>query len=372
MYSKNNYIVRPGRILLFIATAASLCVIIQGYSIGPAKDSDTTVTGAPFNSSRTCARCHSGGNFGGSITTTLLDGGNNPVTSYVPGASYTFRVVMNKTSGNPLYGFQTTAAFTVSSANINNWGSLPSNTHNQLVSGRNYVEHSVRLSSGTISIPWTAPAVGGGAITFWTAGNIVNGANGSSGDQPVNTSLQIEESTLPVIIKYFKGNVEKDGALLQWATETEVNNKAFFIEKSINGKDFVEVASMAANNTGIYTWKDFSFSGKTFYRLVQEDLDGKKTYFNIITLTAPELIKYGISIQVHYGSYYLMFSNNSVKQAVSILIFDMNGKIVHSEKSIASEGSNRYPLPITKNGSYIVSVQTQDGVKTTGKITVVL
>lgn len=356
---------------IYALLAVTTFFIIQSYRLGPAKDDQRTVTGAPFNSGQTCSRCHSGGNFGGSIVTGLINADNAPVTAYVPGGSYTFRITMNKTTGNPQYGFQTTAATTASSANINNWGALPVNTHNELVSGRNYVEQSTRLTSGIINIPWTAPAKGSGSVTFWTAGNIVNANGNDGGDQPVNTNLVITEDQLvPVTIKYFKGSFTNGYALLEWATSQEINNKEFIIEKSANTRDFVKAATIPTNTSGIYNWKDLSFKDKAFYRLVQVDMDGKKNYYSIVEVKSAAAA-YAISLQAHAGSYFIMFDNGKQDQPINISVFDMNGKPVHTQKAMASEGSNMYELPVKINGAYIISVQTQDGIRTTSKIQIV-
>lgn len=356
---------------IYMLLAVASFFIIQSYRLGPAKDDQRTVTGAPFNSGQTCSRCHSGGNFGGSIVTELLDAGNTPITAYSPGSSYTFRITMNKTTGTPQYGFQTTAAATATSANINNWGALPVNTHNELVSGRNYVEHSTRLTSGTINIPWTAPSKGTGEVTFWTAGNLVNGTGSSSSDQPVNTNLVIQEDQLvPVTIKYFKGSLMNGYALLEWATSQEINNKEFIIEKSANTRDFVKSATIPANTSGIYNWKDLSFKDNTFYRLVQVDVDGKKNYYSIIEVKSTAAL-YGISIQAHAGAYFIMFNNGKQQQPINISVFDMNGKPIHTQRAMASEGSNMYELPVKINGAYLIAIQTQDGIRTTSKIQIV-
>lgn len=356
---------------IYLLFAAASFFIIQSYRLGPAKDDERTVTGAPFNSGQTCSRCHSGGSFGGSIITELLDVNNASVAAYIPGASYNFRITLNKTMGTPQYGFQTTAATTASATNINNWGALPANTHNQLVSGRNYVEHSTRLAAGIISIPWTAPAKGTGSVTFWTAGNLVNGTGSSSGDQPVNTNLVIEEDQLvPVTIKYFKGSLQNGHAVLEWATAQEINNKEFIIEKSLNTRDFVKAATIPAHTNGMYSWTDLSFKDNAYYRLVQVDMDGTKHYHSMVEVRSL-VSAYGIALQAHAGAYFIMFSNGKQQQPISISVFDMNGKPIHTQKAMASEGSNMYELPVKISGTYIIAIQTQDGIRTTSKIQIV-
>ena len=189
--------------LLFLFAVATVWIISSSYKSGAAKNG-ATVTGAPFNSSQTCGMCHGGGDFGGSINTELLDATNTAVTEYIPGQVYTFKITMNGTG--PEYGFQTTAATVAGSVNQNTWGTLPLQTQNISVSGRNYIEQSTALASNVVSIPWTAPAAGKGSIIFYTAGNLVDGSGGTEFDQPVNTSLTITEgSTMPVTIAWFKG-----------------------------------------------------------------------------------------------------------------------------------------------------------------------
>ena len=183
---------------LFVFAATSL--VLFSYKSGPAKKG-TLVTGAPFNSSQTCAKCHSGGSFGGAISLKLLDASTNAsVTSYTPGKAYKFQITMTKTSSSAVkYGFQTVCV-NAANTNVNKWGTVPANTHNILKSSRNYVEQSTPLTSGTIVIPWTGPAKGTGAVKFYTAGNLVNGNGSTSGDQPVNTSLSVTEAPSPIAV----------------------------------------------------------------------------------------------------------------------------------------------------------------------------
>lgn len=357
--------------LILLASVLTTVLIFQSYSSGPALDNGTTVTGAPFNNNQTCSRCHSGGSFGGSIITELIDAGSTPVSAYVPGANYTLRITMKNTSGTPKYGFQTTAVLTSNSTNLNNWGALPANTHNELVSNRNYIEHSNRLSSGIINIPWTAPAKGSGSVTFWTAGNIVNGTGSTSGDQPVNTNLVIQEDQLvPVTINYFKGSINNGNALLEWATAQEINNKEFIIEKSVDSRLFSQVATIPASKSGIYSWSDYAFVDDAFYRLTQVDVDGEKNVYSIVEVKNLKAA-YTITLQVHAGNNFIMFNNSKPQQAIVIKVYDMSGKTIHTQKTTATEGSNRYELPVKVNGVYIISIQTQDGIRTTSKVRVV-
>lgn len=190
-------LISPLRLLFILLAGSTLFVILTSYSDGPAA-SNLTVSGAPFNGGQTCASCHLGGSFGGSIVTSLRDSITGvKVTSYIPGRVYEFEIKMTKTMGTPYYGYQTTAALQDETP-INNFRGWKRNSQSVLRVGRQYVEHRKRLPNGRIRMFWTAPQAGSGPVIFYTAGNLVNFNYNSSGDEPVNTHLTIQESTSPI------------------------------------------------------------------------------------------------------------------------------------------------------------------------------
>lgn len=353
-------------------TAAVFCALLLSNKNGPASNG-SACTGAPFNRSRTCTECHSGGNFGGQITTQLLDG-TTPVTKYTPGKSYIFQIVMTKTTGTPQYGFQTTAA-TAADANVNTWGTLPFAIHNTSLSGRNYIEHSTRFTSGTFSIPWTGPATGTGNVSFYTAGNLVNANNSTSGDQTVSTSLTVlEDGVLPVSLLYFKGELQNGKAVLTWATAQETSNKNFTLEKSLTGSEYSSIAVLASKNTGgnQYSYTDNNFSNTAFYRLKQTDLNGSTTIYNVVNLKAAASVKYSVSVYTHAGGTGVLFYNGAQTQKVNVRFSDMNGKLLYTYNTTASPGNNLLMIPGDKAAQVmIVTILTEDGVRTSAKVGII-
>ncbi len=361
---------------LFVLIAiVSLSVVLLSNTTGPAKQNNL-VTGAPFNSSQTCSKsgCHGGGSFGGSITTQLLDASNNIVTSYTPGVSYTLKITMGSTTAPKGYGFQTTASTVSASTNINTWGTLITDYHNQAVSGRNYVEQSKRLTQNIISLPWTGPATGTGSVIFYTAGNLVNGNSSTTGDQPVNNSITIAEAgTLPVKLLYFKGSLQNGVAVLNWATAQEANNKNFILEKSLNGTNYSIVTTITAKgstSTGYtYSFTDANFFSKAFYRLKQTDADGNVTTYNIVELKNAVTSDYRISIYAHAGGSYILFYNGLQQQKINIRVSDLTGKMLYAYNTTANQGDNIIQLPSTiAKGIIIVTVTTEDGKRTSAKL----
>ena len=165
-----------------------------GHSSGAANRQDADRTGGPLsnNGSTFCSMCHSGGNFGTDVTLTLLSAEGDTITEYAPETAYTLRVAISA-EGASAYGFQAVALDTAN-AQAGMYGEAPAGTAVVAVNGIDYAEHSERDSDGMWDIPWTSPAVGAGPVTFYAAGNAVNNADGTQGDDPDTTSLQVPEA----------------------------------------------------------------------------------------------------------------------------------------------------------------------------------
>ncbi len=196
--------------VLFCVTAMS--ALMLNNASGPASNSSGSRVGASF-SSGTCGSCHGGGNFSPSINIQLFDG-STAVTSYTTNKSYTLRITIsaNNTGSNTRYGFQAVSVFSSNNNAINNWGTLPSNTTSVTVGGRTHVEQSSPLTGNVINIPWTSPSTASGSITFYAAGNVVNGNTSTSGDNGVTGSLTVTPPCTTPSISHTITNVKCKGA----------------------------------------------------------------------------------------------------------------------------------------------------------------
>lgn len=97
-------------------------------------------------------------------------------------------------------------------------------------------------------------------------------------------------SQLPVNYNYFRGIAINKSARLTWATTSEFGSKGFEVMHSSNGTDWKQVGFVKAI-TGNSTHKAYSFDhnnpadGINYYRLMQVDIDGKKSAGKIITIS---------------------------------------------------------------------------------------
>lgn len=186
------------KIAAFIALSFT-AVIILSNAAGTVSAGRGGRTGASFDTS-SCSGCHSGGSFtGAGITVQLLSGGS-PVTSYIPGASYTLQVKVTRTgisTAGYYYGYQTVCVKTSDNSDVAGWGTIPGGSHSATWNARTYIEQSATihtLTPAAINVPWTAPASGTGSVVFYAAGCLVNHDLATTGDEGVTTSLTITES----------------------------------------------------------------------------------------------------------------------------------------------------------------------------------
>jgi hypothetical protein len=94
---------------------------------------------------------------------------------------------------------------------------------------------------------------------------------------------------LPIKLISFSGEIDGRNNRLTWATESELNNDYFTIEKSINGSDFTVVGMENGAGTSTqflqYEMMDNNVEKViNYYRLLQTDFDGKFTVSDLISI----------------------------------------------------------------------------------------
>lgn len=174
---------------------------------------------------------------------------------------------------------------------------------------------------------------------------------------------------LPVTWLTFTGKQVGADALISWATASEFNTRSFVIERSLDGRNFIDIGSVAAAgasiNTNNYNYTDrnaMNLAGKTvYYRLRQMDKDGSFTYSSVISLP----IKAGKAPEPIVRAYPNPFVQTITLQVVNVTVtkendqvalFTMDGKLIYRRK-LGSTGSSTIllkDLPNLKPGMYVL------------------
>ena len=98
-------------------------------------------------------------------------------------------------------------------------------------------------------------------------------------------SNEVAAGLLPLDFTSVSAFEKNNSVAINWGTANEKNVKELDIERSLNGKDFSKLNSVAAQNNSVnnYNWVDASpREGNNYYRVVSRDLDGRTTYSKVM------------------------------------------------------------------------------------------
>lgn len=169
---KKNYLFK-----LILLAIPVLSFVLMSSNVGQ----NGAYSGSPGDSGNTCAACHSGGNFGASVSIST----NIPVTGYELNTPYDITVTINE-SGASRHGFALTAE---RDANNSKAGTFTATSSTKLVNGNGNITQSDADNGNTWTFTWTSPSTDVGNVSFYASGNAANGNGGTSGDQIVTSSI---------------------------------------------------------------------------------------------------------------------------------------------------------------------------------------
>lgn len=183
--------------------------------------------------------------------------------------------------------------------------------------------------------------------------------------RPTSTLL----TPLPVELTKFTVQKDKNGGLLNWTTNSEINNSHFEIEFSYDGVNWstIGIVQGAGNsfeiNTYQFTHNEIG-SGVHYYRLKQIDFDGTKSYSNVKHLSFDNKSK---------PKSFIAFQNQNNKVEVQALfngmgeafLIDTRGKIVEQMTFISTNKSGLNlefnSINLTK-GIYFVKIKSDNAL----------
>lgn len=153
-------------------------------------------------------------------------------------------------------------------------------------------------------------------------------------------------SSFPIPVKLSSFNVKKEGsntARINWTTAQEINSKNFEVQRSTGNSGWNTIATVtAAGNSNIektYSTSDIeNKKGIYFYRLLQNDLDGRSSVSETRKL---EFGKDGLLVQLYPNpANQLLNVQLSGADQFELILFDMSGRQLFN----TSIKSNSYQL----------------------------
>ncbi len=178
---------------------------------------------------------------------------------------------------------------------------------------------------------------------------------------------QFSLANLPLNLLSFSAVLNNSNAALTWRTVSEMNVSHFVIEKSLDGRKFMEAGIVVArgNETDITTynfsdWINSNKDGIVYYRLCTVDMDGKSQYsetriiriskqkenaISIVAFPNPVISEVRISIPGEWQS-----------KKVTYEIFNANGQVAKKTETGSSSQTETVNMSTLSPGFYIVRV----------------
>jgi hypothetical protein len=172
---------------------------------------------------------------------------------------------------------------------------------------------------------------------------------------------------LPVKLLNFRAQADGGKADLSWSTSMESNNRGFMVEKSRDGSDFTALSWVPTQADGgnstlplDYTAVDAApYSGVTYYRIAQTDLDGNKSYSQVVAVHFDGTGTITVYPNPSRGTLWVSGLDGNL-QTVGITLYDLSGKPVFQANAAVQGGVLRLDTRLN-NGVYVVKVQYPDG-----------
>ncbi len=218
------------------------------------------------------------------------------------------------------------------------------------------------------------------ATVAWdhTAGHTVL-HNDAGTNETANTSFSVlgGSTALPITLSDFSAIIEHGITQINWTTASEINNDYFTVQRSQDGKNFVDLFNRngAGNSNKIINYVAYDaqpLPGTSYYRLKQTDFNGANEIFNMVSVYNPDLGTFAIQsvsptvFNDNANLNYQMPADGNVQ----LVITNMQGKVVEDILVPSMIGYNTYTLTNTGNwgqGVYFVNM-IYDGRETNTKM----
>ncbi|MBI3233006.1 MAG: T9SS type A sorting domain-containing protein [Bacteroidetes bacterium] len=181
-------------------------------------------------------------------------------------------------------------------------------------------------------------------------------------------SLADNAAPLPISLLNFIATLEKESVILHWSTASEINNKGFEIERSIDGINWTSIGfvSGVANSQGKNNYEYIDAALPTnistlYYRLKQYDWSGQEDWSDIasiylkrqsLTTTAfPNPVTDKINLAI---------TSESELEPTKIILMDVSGRVLFAITKELAKGSNLIEVSTEHlpSGLYIIRIES--------------
>lgn len=164
----------------------------------------------------------------------------------------------------------------------------------------------------------------------------------------------------PVELIDFNATFSDDAISIDWQTAAELNNDFFSIQKSIDGRNFENIAHVKGSGTtskqNNYTFQDTDLNSELmYYKLIDTDLDGNERE---IAQTVVSLLDLNMTPTEVYMYSNRLYINAPEATNFEIELYDINGKFVFKKNMRIN--SETLDFNSFDDGHYILKIESSN------------
>jgi hypothetical protein len=207
---------------------------------------------------------------------------------------------------------------------------------------------------------------GNGGTTGNTAVGTITSSAPITSFSPFTLGSSNPQNPLPVELLTFTASAASNNVDINWSTASETNNHFYTVERSKDLKTFETVARIEgagnANHTLYYSTKDENpYQGVSYYRLVQNDFDGKQTVYGPLAVNFSGSTDLNIYPNPFENQLTIGTSEFLNGEEIEIRLFDPIGRVVF-QKTVSTSNVNESlnEIPVGPAGIYTLQINQHD------------
>ncbi|HUQ65093.1 MAG TPA: T9SS type A sorting domain-containing protein [Flavitalea sp.] len=182
-------------------------------------------------------------------------------------------------------------------------------------------------------------------------------------------SLQKDDVTLPVNLLRFEAKKNDTDITLNWLTADEKDLTEYIIERSSDGYVFTSIGTVKAKNiadSSLYAYTDTKVENVPviYYRLVMQEKDGSKASSKVLSVILKDALQSLVVGPNPFNETIQIKISSLTEKNVSILLIDVSGKIVYTQKHKILKGTSSIELNNLNRlmkGMYMMKVGDDSG-----------
>ncbi|MBS1932835.1 MAG: FG-GAP repeat protein [Bacteroidetes bacterium] len=201
--------------------------------------------------------------------------------------------------------------------------------------------------------------------TLGTLFGLAAGDNGIGKSYVYDPQICSSAQSLPLIITDFNAVPTIDNkVLISWKVSTERNVNAYIIERSTNGTTWENFGLLPASPnsdtaTSFSLTDNHPYSGISYYRIKQEDLDNGFFYTTIKAVDFNTNIAGRVTVNNPFNSFITIQLSSTQNNTAEIQLYDLTGKLIRRQSSAVAAGINTFQvndLSSLSKGMYLVRI----------------